>query len=71
MTRKSPSIVGEIRDHVDQVESEFLHRLDDQQQLLERMMTIIESHVERIERLEYHVLKLQPAPPMRSARRDH
>jgi hypothetical protein len=40
-------------------------------ELLERMMTIIEGHVDRIERLEYHVFKQQPLPKMRTARCDH
>jgi hypothetical protein len=39
--------------------------------LLARMMTLIEQHTARIERLEFHVLQIQPLPAMRTARKDH
>jgi len=51
--------------------AQLVEVVTEQKDLLERMMTLIEGHVARLERLEYHVLQRQPLPPMRTARRDH
>jgi hypothetical protein len=61
----------EIRAVTNIVRDEMRNAFDEQNETISRMMTILEGHGARIERLEYHVLHLQPLPPMRSARNDH
>jgi hypothetical protein len=58
-------------ERVDRLEAQVLAAVAEQTELLNRMMTLIEGHVARLERLEYHVLGIQPVPAMRTARHDH
>ena len=57
-------------DRIAEVQAQ-LREFQDLLELLPRMLTLIEEHVARLERLEYRVLGIQPPPPMTSARRDH
>ena len=51
--------------------AQLVERVEEHHELLHRMMTLIEGHVARLERLEYHVLGISPLPAMTTARRDH
>ena len=61
----------EIRALTNLVRDEMRFAFDEQNEMMERLVTITEGHLARLERLEFQVLGIQPLPPMTTARKDH